>query len=803
MLVNYNTYFGTQAPAKKLDMLNATQYATLQNEAAVNANMTKPFANPESLGAGTDWQSTIFNNSAGIQNHELSVSGGNEKSTFYTSFGYYDQEGVVASSISNYNRVTVRLNSDHKVKDWLRFGNNFGYSHTKSKGSLNTNSEYGGPLSSAVNLDPITQTIITDPIIANASPYSDTNKVVVRDANGDPYAISKYVGQEMTNPLAYIQTRQGNFGWADNFVGDVYAEIEPIKGLKFKSDMGAKLAYWGDESFTPISYLNASSSTTKNSFSKNNSTGFTWNFENTASYTSIIGAHTFTALVGTSAMVENSKGTGITYQSLPVTTFGEASMNYATTAEQRDGYGYENADHRLSSLFARLIYNYNEKYMFTGIVRRDGSSRFGPNNKYGVFPSASMGWVASREDFWPKNNVVNLLKIRGSYGVVGNDNIDNFLYLATIGGGRNYTFGADQYTLGYSPNRPSNPDLKWEETSQLNIGFEATLLQYLTIVFDVYNKKTSGMLADFVIPGYVGAAGNPIGNVCSMTNKGVELELGFHKEFGEVDFRINGNISYLQNEVTDLGSVEFTTGATFQSSDYELTRNAVGQPIGSFYGFQILDIFQSQAEINYYKTTDENGNVTLIQPNAKPGDFRYADLNDDGKITADDRTFIGDPTPTWTYGGSMNVGYKGFDLLVFMQGVAGNDVYNGLRRLDIPNANWTTEALGRWTGEGTSNDFPRLTKSDLNKNFSSPSSFYLTSGAYFRIKTLQIGYTIPKNIVGKIGFQQLRVYLSSNNLATITKYNGFDPEIGGGSYGIDRGVYPQARSFMAGLSLTF
>lgn len=799
--VNYNTYVGTQSPAKKLDMLNATQYATLQNEAAVNTYLTKPFDDPSTYGTGTDWQGTIFNNSAGIQNHELSVSGGNDKSTFYTSFGYFDQEGVVASSISNYNRITIRLNSEHKVKDWLRFGNNFGYSHMKSQGSLNTNSEYGGPLASAVNLDPITQIVITDPAVADASPYSDHE--VIRDANGNPYGISKYVGQEMTNPLAYIQTRQGNFGWSDNFVGDVYAEIEPIKGLKFKSDIGAKLAYWGDEGFSPVSYLNASTSTSINSFSKSNNSGFTWNFENTASYTTLIGASNITALVGTSAMVDNSKGMGITYQNLPVTTFEAASMNFSTTADQRDGYGWEAPDHRLSSLFARVIYNYNEKYLFTGIIRRDGSSKFGPNNKYGTFPSASLGWVVSREDFWPKNEIVNLLKVRGSYGVVGNDGIDNFLYLATIGGGRNYTFGNDSYTIGYSPNRPSNPDLKWEETSQLNLGFEATVLKYFTVVFDVYDKKTSGMLAEFHIPGYVGAAGNPIGNVASMTNKGVEFELGFHKQIGEVDFKVSGNASYLQNEVTDLGSVEYTTGQGFQSSDYELTRNAVGHPIGSFYGFKILDIFQSQAEINHYKVTDDNGVVTLIQPNARPGDFRFADLNGDGKINANDRTFIGDPTPTWSYGGSISATFKGFDILAFGQGVAGNDVYNGLRRLDIPNANWTTEAMGRWTGEGTSTTFPRLTTNDANKNFSSPSNFYLTSGAYFRIKTLQIGYTLAKTTVEKIGLQQLRIYLSSNNLATFTKYNGFDPEIGGWSYGIDRGIYPQARSFMAGLSVTF
>jgi TonB-dependent starch-binding outer membrane protein SusC len=805
ILVNYNAYFGTQSPSHKLSMLSASDYALLQNESAKNANQPLPFANPESYGAGTDWQSTIFNNNAGIQNHELSISGGNDKSTFYSSFGYFNQEGVVASSISNYNRITVRLNSATNLKSWLKFGNNFGYSHIKSKGSLNTNSEYGGPLSSAVNLDPITPTIITDPaVLADTNGYyHNFSELVVRDADGNPYGISKDVQQEMSNPLAYIQTRQGNFGWSDNFVGDAYVEIMPIQGLKFKSDLGAKLAYWGDENFTPTYFLNPSSLVSKNSYSKSNNSGFTMNFENTLSYNLVYGKHNLTALVGTSAFIDNSKGTGLTYFDLPVNTFDEASMNFPITQDKVTAYGWESADHKVSSMFGRLIYNYDEKYLFTGILRRDGSSRFGSNNKFGIFPSASLGWVVTREGFWPENEVVNFLKIRGSYGTVGNDNIGDFRYLSTISGGRNYTFGQDDYIIGFSPSALSNPDLKWEQTSQANVGFEATLLTNFTLVFDLYKKKTSGMLADIVIPSYVGAAGNPIGNLCSMENKGVELELGFHKQFGDLGFRVSANGSYLKNEVTDLGTVEYTESNSFQSSQYQLSRTAVGHPINSFYGFQILGVFQNQAEINAYKILGSNGLSQKIQPNAKPGDFKYADLNEDGKITADDRTFIGDPTPTWAYGFTLNLDFKGFDLMVFGQGVSGNDVYNALRRLDIQKANWTSDAMGRWTGEGTSNTFPRLTNSDGNKNFSNPSNFFLTSGAYFRVKTLQVGYNFSADLIQSIGIQQLRLYLSSNNLFTRTKYSGFDPEIGGGSYGIDRGVYPQARSFSAGVNVTF
>lgn len=352
MSISYNAYAGTQAPAKKLDLLNARDYALLRNEAAKNAGLPEIFADPSALGEGTDWQATIFNDNARIQNHELSVAGGNQKSAYYTSIGYFDQEGIVATSISHYKRLSIRLNTSHEVNKYLRIGNNFGYSHIKSKGALNVNSEYGGPLSSAINLDPVTPVIITDPNIANASPYS-TNPVV-RDENGNPYAISQYVVQEMTNPLAYIATRQGNYGWSDNFVGNFFAELEPIDGLVFRSDLGTKLAFWGDESFTPVYYLNAANLISKNNFFRSSNRGLMWNWENTAAYSGSIGKHSFTALAGVSAFVESSRGTNARFYGLPVNTFDEASMNYNIIDTEKLGGGWESPEHKISSVFARL-----------------------------------------------------------------------------------------------------------------------------------------------------------------------------------------------------------------------------------------------------------------------------------------------------------------------------------------------------------------------------------------------------------------------------------------------------------------
>ena len=797
MRVNYNGYYGTQAPARKLKLTNATEYATLRNESGLAGGKGVLFADPASFGVGTDWQATIFNNSAKIMNHELSFSGGTDKSTFYTSLGYYDQQGIVATPVSYYKRLTARFNGDHHVKSWLTFGENIGYSYIKNEGLGNTNSEFGGPLSSAINLDPTTPVVITDPTILNDPGSIYNTKPVVRDNQGRPYGISDSVQQELTNPLAYIKVHQGN-NWSHNIVGNAYMSISPIKGLVLKTSIGTKLAFYGNHSFTPIYFLNPSSSNSITNYYRESDQVFIWDWENTAAYTRNIGLHNFTVLVGTGGWKQSGQGLNGSWQYMPVSNINQATPNYSLPNDDRVAGGYDNVEHAVSSEFARLNYGYADKYLLTALMRRDGSSRFGSNHKYGYFPSASVGWVASREDFWPVNNTVTFFKVRGSYGVTGNDNIGDFQFVSTVSGGRNYTFG-NGYTVGYSPNAPANPDLKWEQTSQTDIGFDAILFTNLTVGFDLYNKKTTGMLLAQTLPAYVGASGSPIGNIADMTNKGVELELGYSKKIGQVNLGIKANGSLLRNRVTGLGLTKYLTGASLQSSAYELSRTTPGYAIGSFYGFKTLGIFQTQSDVDNYL----NKSGTKIQPNAKPGDFKWADLDGDGSIGSGDRTFIGDPTPKYGYGFTVTAAYKGFDVLVFGQGAGGNKIYQGLRRLDIVQANYQRSALGRWTGPGSTNIYPRLVDGDPNKNFSNPSSFQLEDGSYFRIKTLQIGYTLPESIMRKYTLQKVRIYLSGYNLVTFTKYTGYDPEIGGSSYGIDRGFYPQARSFQAGLSVGF
>jgi len=797
--INYSGYGGTSAPARKLDLLNATQYATLRNESLAAAGKPILFADPASLGKGTDWQSLIFNNSAKETNHELSVSGGSEKSTYYTSFGYLDQNGIVATPISKYKRINFRTNETYKPSKYINFGENIGYTYNKSIGLGNTNSVFGGPLSSAINLDPITPAVVTDPTAASAPVYTN-NANVIRNAQGYPYGISPYVGQEITNPLAYIQKQLGNYSWAHNIVGNAYVEVDPLKGLVIKSTLGTKMAFYGDESFTPLYYLNASTISSQNNYNRDMTRVFNWNIENTASYTRSFNKHNVNVLIGQGAYMDGaSYSSGVTEYGLPVTNFKDASLNYSIPAVQRIGYGGEGQQHHISSLFARLNYDYDEKYIIQGVIRRDGSSRFGGNNKYGTFPSVSLGWVPTREAFWPKNEVVDFLKVRGGYGVVGNDAIPDNAFLSTIGGGRNYSFGTgDTYISGYSPNAPSNPDLKWEQTSQTNVGIDAVLFHDFNLTLEWYKKKTTGILQQPSLPYYIGAISNPYANVGDMENTGEELSLGYHKKVGDFNIGFDGNISHLKNRVTRLAPGQlYLDGAGVQNIQGGVTRSTVGQALGSFYGYDNLGVFQTQSEIDSY-ISPKTGQK--IQPNAKPGDFKWADLNGDGVISDADRKYIGSSLPTWQYGLTFTAAYKNFDILVFGQGQAGNKIFQGLHRLDILTANYTTAALGRWTGPGTSTVWPRLTDNDANNNFEYNSSFYLQSGTYFRIKTLQLGYTLTKDLVKKIGLQRVRLYVTGENLVTFTKYTGYDPDISGS---IDEGFYPQARTFLVGLSVGF
>ncbi len=803
MEVNYSGYYGVQNPWRKLTLLNATEYATLMNEASAAAGQGIVYDDPQSLGKGTDWQEAIFNENAPIQNHELSLSSGNDRSTYYTSFGYFDQEGIVGNKDdSRYKRFSVRLNTNHKLTKRLTFGNTMGYTRVVSSG-VAENTEFGSPLGRAINLDPITPLYEDDPTVLSQPRYANNFDALVRNGQGRIYGISEIITSEILNPVAALEVAQSK-GYADKFVGSVFGEWEIVKGLKFRSNIGTDLAFFGGEGFTPVYYLNATNQALITNYNRSLARGLVWNWENTLNYDFTTGRHQVTLLAGTAAKKSNGQFQGGNITDIPVTRLEDASLLFSTDPASQTFYGYE-YENTLSSYFGRVNYNFASKYLLTALLRVDGSSRFGSNNKYGTFPSISVGWVLTEEDFFPKNNAINFFKIRGSYGVNGSDRIGDFRYVSTVGGGRSYTFGnGNELINGVSPNAIANPDLRWEETTQTNFGFDAKIFKGVGVTFDYFKKTTTGMLLNVVVPAYVGNAG-PVGNIASLENKGYELELTYGKNFGGLGFDFSGNISYVKNKILDLGDDKtFLPGnQRFGPQGIELTRTIEGYAYESFFGYRTNGLFQNQSDVAAYT----NGDGQLLQPNAQPGDIRFVDVNGDGILNEDDRTIIGDPTPNWTYGLNLSLKYKGFDVLFFGQGVFGNDVYNATRRFDLPKANFTSDALGRWTGEGTSTYFPRLTLNDgdpstSNQNLTRSSDFWIQNGAFFRIKTLQLGYNLPTAAANKIGMKRARIYVSANNLWTLTDYKGFDPEVGAGG-GVDKGIYPQPRFYLMGVNVTF
>ncbi|MEM9836560.1 MAG: SusC/RagA family TonB-linked outer membrane protein, partial [Bacteroidota bacterium] len=482
---------------------------------------------------------------------------------------------------------------------------------------------------------------------------------------GIPYGISELVTSEMVNPVAALEVNQG-FGWSDKVVGNFYGEVEFLEDFKFRSSIGTDLAFWGGEGFSPIFYLNTTNLNDTTEYRREQNRGIYWIWENTLSYEKQLGDHTINAVVGTVAERNSGQGINGTVRNIPVDNIDDASLGFFTEADDQTFGGFEYLSTNASYL-ARLNYNFKEKYLFSALLRRDGSSRFGTNYKFGNFPSVSAGWIVSDENFLLNNRVVNFLKVRASWGVNGNDRINDFLYVSTVGGGRNYTFGLDDNLInGVSPNALSNPDLRWEETTQTNFGFDAKLFRNISLTFDLYEKRTDDMLLAIDVPSYVGNGG-PTGNIASLVNRGMELELGYTGKVCGVEFEFRGNLSYAENEITNLGAdKEFLTGQRFSPQGLEITRTTLNQPIGHFFDYRTDGLFQNEAEVNAHVNPDGS----LLQPEASPGDIRFVDFNEDGVINADDRTIIGDPTPTWTYGFNFVAAWKGFDLVLFAQGVA-------------------------------------------------------------------------------------------------------------------------------------
>lgn len=810
--INYDFSHGWQSKWNKRDVLNATQYATMINEGLVAAGSAPLYQDPNSLGEGTDWQDLVFYDNAPIENHQISVSGGGDNVSYYFSAGYFKQDGIVGGNWdrSNYERFSIRSNSTYKLMDndsrkFLNKANagiNVAYTRTTSTG-ISTNSEYGSILGGAISMSPLLglyeedQEGMTE--VEGLPTVRDPNNGLVYTIPGDAY-------NEITNPVAQLAL-PGSTGNSDKFVSSFWGEINLWDNLKFKSSFGTDLAFWGNDGWSPKYYLGKSSKSSYSSVWSSMNRGLTWQVENLLSYDkTFLGKHSLQVILGQSA--EKSTGRYLSGSSkYMVEENGDKANIDFTTGTSASGdkgvSGSANSPHTLSSLFGRLSYNYAEKYMFQATVRRDGSSNFGPGNKYGIFPSVSAGWNLTNEKFMSNRPVwMNSTKLRASWGRNGNQSIPAFGYTALTSTGNSYTFGTGNGVInnGTKASGLENKNLKWEESEQTDLGLDFGLFKNsLTFSFDYYVKKTKGMLMTMVIPSYVGES-KPTGNVGDMKNSGLEFDLTYQFRVSDWKFRISGNASYLKNELTNLGNSDGFANYDSYANVGTISRAENGFPFPFFYGYKTDGIFQNWNEVNSYV----NAEGGRIQAKAIPGDVRFVDINGDGAITTDDRTKIGKGMPDWTYGMNLGVEFKGFDFNMMLQGTVGNDVYDATRRTDLRYINLPAYMLSRWTGEGTSNQYPRFSFTDNNGNWLS-SDLYVKKGDYMRVKNVTLGYTLPNRLTKKALISSLRVYTQAENLFTFTKYEGFDPEIssGGTSLGIDRGIYPQARTYTVGVNLSF
>lgn len=818
--ITYDFTYGLQNPWKKRSVLNATEYMTLMNEVAVNDGNAPKYL-PEqiaSAGKGTDWQDETFNYDAPVQSHQVSVNGGSEKIVYFLSLGYFDQEGIVGGNYgkSNYNRWSLRTNSTYNVfetKDRsflnkMRVGVNISYARAKSSG-IETNSEYGSILGSALAFDPTVPVYAANPESVLAS-YPNA----VKDKNGKVYSIPAGGFQEIANPVGMLNAPTSSTLNEDKFVASFWGELDLYEGLKFKSSYGADLAFWGNDGYTfPYFLATQGKNITQSSVFSNMHRGFTWQVENTLTFTKTFDdKHNLTVLLGQSAKEYTLRELYGDDYDLLETNPDKANINSAIADRDEERVaggtgGFSNQT--LASYFGRIDYNFDERYMIQATVRRDGSSNFGPNHKWAVFPSVSLGWNVTNEAFMDSRpDWFSNLKLRASWGKNGNERIGQFRYTSLMDGGQNYYFGSGdnaKMQYGSSPSKIANPNVKWEESEQLDLGFESRFFNNsLTFGFDYFKKKTNGMLMDQPIPAYVGK-GAPIANAGDMQNWGLEFESTYKLKINDFSFNVGANASYLNNKLIKLGNASgeaiYADAGASGVGSYVKGRN--GEVYPYFYGYKTGGILQNQQQANEYNSK--------YGEKAQPGDVIFLDIageksnTPDGKITDADKTKIGKGMPDWTFGLSLGADWKGFDLNLFFQGTAGNDVFDFSQRGDIQAMNRPSWMLDRWIGEGTSNKIPRMTAVNPNRNWRS-SDLYIKDGSYVRLKTIQLGYSLPTSLLEKASLQRLRLFVTAENLFTFTSYDGFDPEIAAGDYfniGVDKGIYPQSRTISVGANLTF
>ena len=765
-ILNFDTFTGIQSVSNMIKVLDASQYAQLNNEMLANGGLTPnpEFANPSSLGAGTNWLAALFNPSI-LSSYSLSYGDRSEKSNLYVSTSYFNQKGVVLNT--NYDRYIVQINGDTKLKSFLKVGNSVKLQHDIKK-----NGSYD-----------IKGTILSLP----TRPIYDTN------GNWAGPGSNPLLYGDIDNPIGKA-TIVENSTKGYNIQGNIYAEAEIIKDLKFKSLGGIETNIWYNRTWSPKYSWGVKSQENSYLFEGSNRS-ITLLWDNTLTYDKTIGKHHINAVLGSSA--QNNK---YNYLSASVQKFASDNTQQIDNGILQPVQHGNASEWAIMSYLGRVNYNFANKYYVTATIRRDGSSRFGMDNRWGWFPSAALAWRISNENFLKNSNVINNLKLRLGYGITGNQEIGNYSFSSSY---NTYLYNFNNsYVSAVLPTVLPNPNVKWEGQEQYNAGFDLDLFNNrISLIVDGYVKNTNDMLVPMSVPVTSGYSDVyvPSINAGKIQNKGFEVTLST-KNIIKNDFKWSSDavFSYNKNNVESINSDTpiITASGGFNSA---IGLIKAGYPVNVFYGYITDGIFQNQDEVDRHAVQMPGSNSAT---STSPGDIRFKDLNNDGVINDKDRTVIGNPNPKFTFSLNNTFNYKNFDLTIFLQGSYGNDIFNANRMYTEAMSiiqNQSTAVLGRWTGEGTSNNIPRAIYGDPNQN-SRVSDRYIEDGSYLKIKNINLSYTLPKAVFGQ-NFNSVKIFVSAQNLVTWTKYSGFDPEVP--VNGIDNGTYPITRTVSLGLNIGF
>ncbi len=779
--VTYNTYVGLQETSRELSLLNSNEYVLLLNESYANAGLTSPAPSLSDIENDTDWQDEVFE-TAEVISHNISVVGGSENTDYSMSASHLDQEGIVGSDKSSFKRTTVKLSINTDVKDFLNLKANVFHTNNRSKG-INSFG-LGSVLFNAINIAP----------------------TISRDRDNLDGTID--LGNEVVNPLTQLRNTFNDFE-SNRLSGSFQAELDYVKDFKLTARYGFNTSKLNNREFFPEFNFGSSKvfNRDQNQVNLNQQDFYDYTFDlfHTIDKT-FFDDHDVKFVLGMTVFRSHGEGLFGSRTDVPNNSFNFADLGTATGTGDNQTNGSFVSEFRRLSYFGRVEYSFKDRYLLSGILRRDTSSRFGPNNQTAWFPSVTTGWIISDEEFFDTGEWFNFAKLRASYGELGNDNIGDFLFLSLLNGEAEAILGENQeLTNGQALGPLANPNIKWETSKKLDIGLDLSFFNSdLDVTIDYYsNEREDLLIPNIPVSGIFGTAApgssSPTINAGTVENKGIEVALNYNKEISkDFSFSVGYNISTIDNEVTQVNGTEFLEGGQFSVGQLPPSRMQEGEPIGFFYGLKTDGIFQTQAEVDAHPTQS-----TLGGPEAQPGDIRFVDVNADGIIDEADRTNIGDPIPDVTMGFNLSFRYKNFDFSAYSFANIGNEIVRNFER-DQPNVNVLSRRLDRWTGPGTSNSEPRVTAGpNTNRIFS---DYFVEDGDFLRIQTISIGYFFPEQILKTIGASSIKLYAKADNVFTFTDYSGFDPTastgepIGGG---IDFGFYPVPRTYILGLNVNF